>query len=83
LFGHRTGFQKLNQLLADGLFRELPDEESRKLIIFTDSRQDAAKLSAGMEMDHYRDLVRQAMMICVEHAKSITKSTTNRSGNPR
>lgn len=62
LFGHRTGFQKLNQLLADGLFRELPDVESRKLIVFTDSRQDAAKLSAGMEMDHYRDLVRQAMM---------------------
>ena len=62
LFGHRTGFQKVNQLLADGLFRELPDSESRKLIVFTDSRQDAAKLSAGMEMDHYRDLVRQAMM---------------------
>lgn len=62
LFGHRTGFQKLNQLLADGLFRELPEAESRKLIVFTDSRQDAAKLSAGMEMDHYRDLVRQAMM---------------------
>lgn len=62
LFGHRTGFQKVNQLLADGLFRELPAAESRKLIVFTDSRQDAAKLSAGMEMDHYRDLVRQAMM---------------------
>jgi DEAD/DEAH box helicase domain-containing protein len=62
LFNHRTGFQKINQLLADGLFRELPNENERKLIIFTDSRQDAAKLSAGMEMDHYRDLVRQAML---------------------
>jgi len=58
---HRTGFQKLNQLLSDGVFRSL-DRSNRKLVVFTDSRQDAAKLSAGIEMDHYRDLVRQAMM---------------------
>lgn len=30
--------------------------------MFSDSRQDAAKLSAGMELDHYRDMVRVAMM---------------------
>lgn len=58
---HRTGFQKINQLLADGLMRSLP-QASRKLIVFTDSRQDAAKLSAGIELDHYRDLIRQALL---------------------
>jgi DEAD/DEAH box helicase domain-containing protein len=59
---HRTGFQKVNQVLADGLLRQMPDLRTRKLVVFTDSRQDAAKLSAGIELDHYRDLVRQTMV---------------------
>jgi len=62
---HRTGFQKVNQVLADALMRELqtnPDESTRKIVVFTDSRQDAAKLSAGVELDHYRDLVRQTLL---------------------
>jgi DEAD/DEAH box helicase domain-containing protein len=57
---HRSGFQKVNQVLADALLRHLP-APSRKLVAFTDSRQDAAKLAAGIELDHYRDLVRQSL----------------------
>jgi len=57
---HFTGFQTVSQLLAGMLSREMPAEQ-RKLVMFTDSRQDAAKLAAGMEQDHYRDLIRQAM----------------------
>ncbi len=61
---HRTGFQKINQILADGLMRELQpmDDAAKKLVVFTDSRQDAAKLAAGVELDHYRDLVRQTLL---------------------
>ena len=61
---HRTGFQKVNQVLADGLMRELQpmDDTAKKLVVFTDSRQDAAKLAAGIELDHYRDLVRQTLL---------------------
>jgi hypothetical protein len=59
---HRTGFQKVNQVLADGLLRQMPEGKSRKLVVFTDSRQDAAKLAAGIELDHYRDLARQALI---------------------
>ena len=59
---YRTGFQRINQLLADALLREMESDEKRKLIIFTDSRQDAAKLAAGIELDHYRDLLRQALV---------------------
>src|SRR5439155_12714674 len=33
----------------------------RKLVVFSDSRQDAAKLSAGMRFAHYRDALRQAL----------------------
>ena len=59
---HRTGFQKASQVVAGALAREMPLERDskpgRKLLIFTDSRQDAAKLASGMEQDHYRDMVR-------------------------
>ena len=65
---HRTGFQKACQVLASGLLREMPAPatptscSSRKLVIFSDSRQDAAKLAAGMERDHYRDMVRRLLI---------------------
>ncbi|MBK7180405.1 MAG: DEAD/DEAH box helicase [Chloroflexi bacterium] len=55
-----TGFAKMNQVLADTLIRQLPDEY-RKLVLFSDSRQDAAKLSAGIEQGHYLDLIRQTV----------------------
>lgn len=52
-----TGFEKANQILSDSLLRELGD--SRHLVVFSDSRQDAARISAGLEKSHYLDLVRQ------------------------
>ncbi|MFD5085166.1 DEAD/DEAH box helicase [Kitasatospora sp. NPDC058406] len=54
----RTGFEKINQVLSDELAEQFADPADRKLIVFTDSRQDAAKLSAGMGLRHYQDLVR-------------------------
>jgi Lhr-like helicase len=65
---HFTGVQKVNQVLADGLMRILKedDEENAKLVLFSDSRQAAAKLSAGIELDHYRDLLRQAILNSLE-----------------
>lgn len=64
---HRTGFQKGCQVLASSLLREMPlpaenQRSPRKLVIFSDSRQDAAKLAAGMERDHYRDVVRMSLI---------------------
>lgn len=65
---HRTGIQKSSQVIASALARETPDtaenKSNRKLVVFTDSRQDAAKLSAGMELDHFRDMVR----VCLKGA---------------
>jgi DEAD/DEAH box helicase domain-containing protein len=65
LRNHRTGFQKACQVLAGTLLREMEDPSGksfRKLVIFSDSRQDAAKLAAGMERDHYRDMLRLVLM---------------------
>lgn len=56
----RTGFEKINQVLTTELANDLGDAE-RKLIVFTDSRQDAAKLSSGLGLRHYQDLLRQLL----------------------
>ncbi|HAM32565.1 MAG TPA: helicase [Deltaproteobacteria bacterium] len=67
----RTGFQRVAQVLSDTLLREMPhtvQQSSRKLVVFSDSRQDAAKLSAGMRSLHYRDAVRQALATALETA---------------
>jgi len=67
----RTGFQRVAQVLSDTLLREMPhtqEQSSRKLVVFSDSRQDAAKLSAGMRFAHYRDAVRQALASSLEMA---------------
>lgn len=63
--GMRTGFEKAAQVLGDALLRELPGP-ARKLVLFSDSRQDAAKLSAGFEKRHYQDLVRQILVMSAE-----------------
>ena len=60
----RTGFQKIAQVLSDALLRDIVPpggDQERKLVVFSDSRQDAAKLSAGMRFSHYRDALRQAI----------------------
>ena len=58
--GFRTGFGRITQVLSKEMFHFLPDD-AKKLIVFSDSRQDAAELANGIERSHYSDLVREAM----------------------
>ncbi|MFH1417991.1 MAG: helicase-related protein [Planctomycetota bacterium] len=53
------------QVLSDAVLREIgtSSPDAQKLVVFSDSRQDAAKLSAGMRFAHYRDALRQAMTL--------------------
>jgi DEAD/DEAH box helicase domain-containing protein len=70
IFRHYTGVQKVNQLMADTLMlamrRFSNDGEPPKLVLFSDSRQSAAKLAAGIELDHYRDAVRAVLLNSLE-----------------
>lgn len=68
----RTGFQKLAQVLSEVLVREAGREDSRarKLVVFSDSRQDAAKLSAGMRFAHFRDALRQALAVALRDQRN-------------
>lgn len=61
---HGTGLQKVNQVLADSMIRTMKNanETNTKVVLFSDSRQSAAKLSAGIELDHFRDVLRWAIL---------------------
>ena len=58
--GFRTGFGRVTQILSKEMFYFLP-EDAKKLVAFSDSRQDAAELANGIERSHYSDLVREAI----------------------
>lgn len=60
--GLRTGLNATTQLVADRSAIAISDDgKPEKMIAFTDSRDDAADLAAGLELYHYRDLVRQML----------------------
>ena len=61
--GFRTGFSRVSQIFAKELFYQLSSKQrlSRKLIVFSDSREDAARISNGIEKSHYKDLVRETL----------------------
>jgi DEAD/DEAH box helicase domain-containing protein len=54
----RTGFSKVSEVLTGELFHQLP-EADRKLVVFSDSREDAAQIANGVERNHYRTLIRE------------------------
>lgn len=56
--GFRTGYSKVTQLLIEELFNQLP-HEMRKVVTFSDSREDAARTSIGVERNHYYQLLRE------------------------
>ena len=80
----RTGFQKVAQVLSDSIIREIappdgsegtPTEDARrKLVMFSDSRQDAAKLAVGVAKSHWQDAVRQALVdVLADTVRGVTE----------
>ena len=68
--GSRTGFARVSQILTDRLLRSLSaDGGENRTIVFTDSRDDAAQTSAGLELNHYRNLIRQLVDSSISGAR--------------
>lgn len=59
--GFRTGFSKFTQTLTKELSALLPPEE-RKLVVFSDSREEAAATAARVEQEHYKQLIRDILL---------------------
>lgn len=53
-----TGNERITQVLVSSLHRALQTSS----VIFSDSRQDAARVNAGVEQSHYLDTVRQLVV---------------------
>jgi len=61
--GFRTGFGKVSQILSKDLFEALPmGDKTKKLIAFSDSREDAAKLAKSIEEEHYTSLLKEVIV---------------------
>ena len=53
-----TGLEKVIQILTQTLQATVESQSKRKTIIFSDSRQDAAKHGVGIQWSHYQDMIR-------------------------
>jgi hypothetical protein len=61
--GFRTGFAKTTQMFAKELMYQISESESkRKLVVFSDSREDAAQVANGIERNHFTDLLREILV---------------------
>jgi DEAD/DEAH box helicase domain-containing protein len=59
---HTTGTARVGQVLLDRIVKAVAERpQDARTIVFTDSRDDAASTAAGVELNHFRDLVRQLM----------------------
>lgn len=66
----RAAADRTGQVLAEELLHRLygAEAERQRLIIFSDSRQDAAKMAGGLDLAHYKDTVRQLVVEQVQRA---------------
>lgn len=78
--GLRTGLNVTTQVIADRASTKLGTlERTAQMIAFTDSRDDAADVAAGLELNHFRSLLRQlvfralkpSVKFSIEDAKKI------------
>ncbi|WP_270259730.1 DEAD/DEAH box helicase [Kocuria marina] len=59
---HTSGRAQLNQMAVSQLFRSLGSEAAEsRTIVFTDSRDDSARMAAGIALNNFRDQVRQVV----------------------
>lgn len=75
LRGFRAGFAKTTQTFARELFYQLPTINKPKLVTFSDSREDAASVSNGIEREQFIDLQRDIFIeLCFENSKKTAKA---------
>lgn len=71
-----TGYERVTQVLVSALHRGL-DTSS---VVFSDSRQDAARVNAGLELAHYLDTVRQVVVAAMAERDLVALAVANLAG---
>lgn len=72
IMGMRTGLGATTQLIADRASSAIRDASinNAQMIIFSDSRDSAADLSAGLELNHFQNLIRQLVFQIINDVKN-------------
>ena len=71
----RTGFGKASQLLASEVFSILHvSGAAAKSIVFSDSRQDAARAALDIERRHHQDVRRQVLIESIRQVAASKQS---------
>ncbi len=58
----RATHDRVSQILAEHLLRAIYPNGEQRLVAFSDSRQDAARLNASLDASHHLDAVRQLVV---------------------
>lgn len=74
LRGFRTGFSKTTQIFAKELFYQLPTKHNRKLVTFSDSREDAASVANNIERRQFEDISRDIFIELCDRSNDIKKA---------
>ena len=68
---HTSGNEATAQVFLSRLVESLAtSDDDRRTLIFSDSRDAAAKTAAGLERNHFSDLLRQILIRCLEQRPS-------------
>jgi Lhr-like helicase len=68
----RVSAERVSQVIGEAMVHRLyADASEHRLIAFSDSRQDAARLAGGLDAAHYRDTVRQLVVAEIQGAADI------------
>lgn len=71
LRGFRTGFSKVSEVFAAEMLEQMKlNNDEAKLVVFSDNRQEAAKLSNDVEREHYLEICRQVLFAQVERGNN-------------
>lgn len=78
---HTSGAAQSTQLYLSQLVRSMGSPSDGRTIVFTDSRDDAARTAAGVALNHYRDVVRQLAQQVLEegplHIRDVAEKATS------
>jgi len=77
--GFNLGIGKANQTIASSIFytQKIIEESSPKLVVFSDSREQAATLASSIEMFHFENQVRKALWKVMHRNKDLLRENIN------
>ncbi len=64
------GFSRAAQILSGAVLSQLPPDQ-RKLVVFSDSRQDAARIGPDLARNHFQDVLRAQLLASLDEGADL------------